>query len=270
MTAITNFPAGTFSWTDLATTDQEAAKTFYGELFGWTATDVPAGEGVTYSMCQNNGLDAAGISQLSEDMQAQGIPPLWNSYITVENVEEAAAKAKSLGATLMGEPFDVFDAGRMAVVQDPTGATFMIWQAGQHAGAGAVNVPGTMTWNELITTDKAKAVEFYTSMFGWETHDEDMGDFVYTSLMNKGRANGGMIQMTEEMGEMPSNWGVYFAVEDCGASAEKIKSLGGNVVMGPQDIPNVGRFALVSDPQGAMFTIMQLIAGEPTPEDWTK
>ena len=271
MKAITKFPAGTFSWIDLVTTDQAAAKSFYGELFGWTGIDNPVQEGVVYTMCQLNGLDTGGISQLSEEMKAQGIPPHWNSYITVDNVDESAAKAKSLGGTVMGEPFDVFDAGRMAVVQDPTGATFMMWQAGQHAGAGVVNAPGSLSWNELVSKDKAKAIAFYTGLFGWETQDADMGNgMIYTSIMNQGRPNGGMMQMTEEWGDLPSHWMVYFAVEDCDASAAKVKSLGGTVMIEPQDIPDVGRFSQVQDPQGAAFTILQMNMAQEPPDEWLK
>lgn len=266
MQEVTKYPAGTFSWVDLATTDAAGAKQFYTELMGWTVFDIPMGPDSFYTMLQLEGRDVAGLSQMSAEQQAQGMPAMWNSYVTVENADESAEKAAALGGTVLAPPFDVFDSGRMAVVQDPTGAVFSVWQAKSHIGAKLVNIPGTLTWNELATKDAAQAKAFYSQLFGWEMQAQDMGNGMeYTTFMNKGRANGGMMQMTEEWGDIPPHWMVYFAVADCDASVEKATSLGATVMMPPQDIPEVGRFSVIQDPQGAALTLMKLVRADPPP-----
>jgi len=264
---VTKYPHGTFSWIDLATTDTAAAKAFYAGLFGWSYADSPVSDGVYYTMFDLHGKSVAGMSALQPDQQQQGIPPHWNSYVTVENVEESAQKAQEAGGTLLAPPFDVMDAGRMAVIQDPTGAVFSMWEPRDHIGASLVNIPGTLVWNELATRDTDQASAFYNTLFGWTTSTEDNGSGIpYTMFSNRGRAAGGMLPMTEEWGEMPPHWMVYFAVDDCDASLEKAKELGGTVHVGPIDIPNTGRFALMGDPQGAVFTIIQMLRVDPPPQ----
>lgn len=158
----------------------------------------------------------------------------------------------------MKEAFDVFDVGRMAVVQDPTGAVFALWQPGKHAGAGVVNVPNSFCWNELATPDTGKAGDFYTGLFGWGKNVQEMGPMTYTSFTNGDRPAGGMYKPTPEMGEIPPNWLVYFAVDDADAKAQKASELGGKAIVPPSDIPGVGRFAVIQDPQGAVFGIIKL------------
>lgn len=266
MQEVTKYPAGTFSWTDLATTDAAGAKQFYTELMGWTPHDIPIGPDSFYTMLQLEGRDVAALSQMSEAQQAQGMPPMWNSYVTVENADESAEKAAALGGTVIAPPFDVFDSGRMAVIQDPTGAVFSVWQAKSHIGAKLVNIPGALAWNELMTRDMAQAKSFYSQLFGWETQTADMGNGMeYTSIMNKGRSNGGMMQLSEAWGDAPSHWIVYFCVADCDASVEKAKSLGANIQVPPQDIPDIGRFSIIQDPQGAALALIQLRRHDPPP-----
>jgi predicted enzyme related to lactoylglutathione lyase len=236
----------------------EGAKAFYTELFGWSAIDNPAGPDMVYTMLQIEGKDVAGLYQMSEEQRSQGMPPHWLSYVSVANVDERAAKAKSLGGQVLQEPFDVMDVGRMALVQDPTGAVLALWQPRAHIGARLANVPGARSWNELATNDTQVAGEFYTRLFDWGTQVQEMGPTTYTTFMNGERMNGGMLQITEEWGDVPPHWMVYFTVEDCDGSAEKAKELGGEIIVPPRDIPPVGRFAVVQDPQGAAFTIIRL------------
>lgn len=258
MSEFNEYAPGTFSWVDLATTDADAAKSFYTQLFGWTAEDYPTDETGVYTMMRIDGKDVAALYQMHEEQQAQGIPPHWLSYVTVADVNESAEKARSLGGQIIVEPMDVMEEGRMALVQDPTGATFALWQPKRHIGARVVNEPGTFTWNELATRDTETAEEFYTKLFGWESETQEMPMTVYTSFRNNGRMNAGMLEMTDEWGDIPPHWMVYFAVADCDASAEKAKSLGATVQVEPMDIPPVGRFAVIQDPQGAHFTIIKL------------
>ncbi len=252
------YAPGTFCWVELGTTDGEAAKKFYTELFGWTFIDSPIGPGMVYTMLKLDGKDVGALYKMPEEMTSQGIPPNWLSYVSVKSADEATVKAKSLGATLMKEPFDVFDVGRMSVIQDPTGAVFAIWQAGTNSGAGIYNVPNSLCWNELATPDAAKAGEFYTGLFGWGKEVKQMGPMSYTLFINGERQAGGMYEPTPEMGEIPPNWLAYFAVDDADAKAAKAKELGANIILPPMDIPDVGRFAVIQDPQGAHFGIIKL------------
>ena len=175
----------------------------------------------------------------------------------VANADEVSAKAKALGGTVVKEPFDVMDVGRMAVIIDPTGAAFCIWQPGTHTGFGVKGEPNSLSWNELLTTDTTRAIDFYTKLFGW-TADTHGGAMPYTEWKNGDEHAGGMMQIQPHMGPMPPNWGIYFAVDDCDATFQKATSLGAQACVPPIDIENVGRFATISDPQGAVFSIIKL------------
>lgn len=264
MQEVMGYPHGTFSWVDLAAREQASAKNFYMELFGWDAVDNPVSEGVVYTMFLLNGKSVAGLSQMGTEQVAQGMPSIWSSYVTVDDLDETAAQVEGLGGMVLASPFEVMEAGRMAVVQDPTGATFSLWEAKNHIGASYVNVPTSLGWNELNTRDSERAVEFYNELLGWtaETRAEPSP---YTTIFNNGRMNGGVIQMTSEWGDMPSHWMVYFSVVDCDGVMAKATKLGGKVVMGPIDAPGVGRFAIISDPQGGVFTAIHLFEPEGPP-----
>jgi predicted enzyme related to lactoylglutathione lyase len=239
----------------LAPTAGPAAKTFYSQLFGWEGQDMPIGPGMVYTMLKLGGKDVAALYQKGEEMKQ--VPTHWASYISVTSADETAAKAKELGATVVQEPFDVMDVGRMAVITDPTGAHFCIWQAGKHKGVGVKGETGSLCWNELLTNDTTKAIDFYTQLFGWKTKT-DSGATPYTEISNGEDHIGGIMQIQPQMGPMPPNWGIYIAVNDCDATAAKSTSLGGRQYLPPTDIPHVGRFAVLSDPQGAVFNIIQL------------
>jgi len=259
------YKPGTFCWVELATTDGKAAKKFYTELFSWTGNDMPVGPGMTYTILLldgQEGKDVGALFQMTPEMRAQGIPPNWLSYVSVTNADESAAKAKELGATLMKEPFDVMDVGRMAVIQDPTGAVFAIWQAGAHKGASVVNVPGSLVWNELATTDAAKDGAFYDGLFGWKADAQDFGGMKYTIFQHGERGAGGMYELTPEMAGVPPHWLVYFSVDDCDAKVKKATELGAKTIKPADDIPGVGRFAILQDPQGAYFAVIKT---EPAP-----
>ncbi|HEX6716790.1 MAG TPA: VOC family protein [Pyrinomonadaceae bacterium] len=255
---VPEYKPGTFCWVELGTTDSAAAKNFYTQLFGWDYDDHPMGPGGVYTMLKLNGKDAGALYELNPDMRAQGIPPHWLSYISVSNVDETAEKAKAAGATVLQGPFDVMTVGRMAVVQDPTGAVFALWQAKDHKGAGIYNVPNSFCWNELGTNDTQRAGEFYVNVFGWTKNTQNFGPMEYTMFKNGDRGAGGMYQITPEMGPIPPHWLVYFAVDDCDAKVQKATELGASVMKPADDIPGVGRFAILNDPQGASFAIIKL------------
>src|SRR3954464_9795066 len=162
------------NWVDLQTTDQDAAKRFYGDLFGWTFNDMPMDEagGAVYSMAQLKGHDVGAIAPLG-DQAAAGVPPHWNSYVAVSDADQTASLAEKAGGTLFMPAFDVLDAGRMTVFADPTGATIAAWQGENHIGATPVNDAGPFSWNELLAPDVPKAAAFYNKVFGWESSPVD-------------------------------------------------------------------------------------------------
>lgn len=257
MAEFTAHTPGTFSWPELATTDQKGAVAFYRALFGWDLNDVPLGPGETYSMFQLKGKEVSAASTLQQEQRQMGVPPHWNSYVTVKNVDESAKKAQSLGGKLLMPPFDVMDAGRMAVLQDPTGAVFEIWEPKRSIGARILNEPGALCWTELTTSDTKAAESFYTQLFGWvPKHSAPGSPMEYTEFSVGGTPSIGMMAKPEGMpAHIPSYWMPYFQVTSADQSASKGKELGGKVMIGPQDIPGTGRFAILTDPQGAMFAV---------------
>lgn len=249
----TEYSPGTFSWTDLTTPDQDAAKEFYGELFDWTYEDNPVDDDTVYSMAVRDGAQVAAISPQPQQQRDAGVPAMWNSYITVESADDAVQRATSLGATAHAPAFDVMDAGRMAVLQDPQGAYFEVWEPKQHIGAGLVNAPGALTWNELTTPDLNASVDFYSSLFGWTTEIAP-GPFEYQVIRTAaGGSNGGMHPPMPP--ETPPFWLVFFGTADITASAAKVPAHGGKVLAPPMAIEGIGEFAVAQDPQGAVFAL---------------
>jgi len=259
MAEFTAHASGTFSWPELSTSDQKAGVAFYRALFGWDLNDIPMGPDGTYSMFLMRGKEVAAAAGQRPEERAQGVPSHWNSYVTVTNVDETVKKAQSLGAKVFAPPFDVMDAGRMAVLQDPTGAVFQVWQAGKSIGAKILNEPGALCWTELTTTDTAAAEKFYTQLFGWvPKHSAPSSVMEYTEFSVGGTPSIGMMAKPKDMpAHIPSYWMPYFQVAELDASVAKAKELGARVMVPPQEIPNTGRFAIVSDPQGAVFALFR-------------
>jgi predicted enzyme related to lactoylglutathione lyase len=251
-------PPGTFSWVDLGTPDVEAAKRFYTGLFGWETTDTPAGDADVYVVCTLGGRRVAAI--FGRQPQPGGLPPMWASYVTVEDADATARRAPELGGTVHGEPFDVFDAGRMAVLSDPTGAMVSVWEPRAQIGAELVNEPGSLTWNDLGTSDPEGAAHFYSALLGWTVTAIEGAEPPYWSITLNGRGNGGMRQLSppEVEAGSPSHWLPYFAVADLEDATTRVGEMGGAVLAGPLEVPG-GRFAVIKDPQNTPFG---LFAGE--------
>ncbi|MCP5096670.1 MAG: VOC family protein [Chloroflexi bacterium] len=254
MQVVTSYPDGVFCWVDLASSDPEAAKTFYTSLFGWEFEDTHTDIGTIYTMFKLNGYNVAAVSRMSPEMQAQGVPPFWSSYVSHSNVDAAAAKATEAGGTLMFPPFDVMEEGRMTMLQDPSGAMIGIWQAKNHTGAQLVNQSNTLVWNELQTRDSDAAKSFFNTVFGWEGKTDKTG---YVTYFQNDRRHAGMIQMDETWGEIPANWGVYFMVDDINVAAAKVEALGGTLMMPPTPAGDIGHFFVAQDPQGGTFSLIQ-------------
>lgn len=248
----TQYTPGTFSWTDLTTTDQAAAKEFYASLFGWQSNDLPVGDDFFYSMQLVGDQVVAAISPQPEQQREMGAPPVWNSYVTVESADAAVERAKELGATVHAPAFDVMQAGRMAVIQDPQGAFFEVWEPRENIGAGLVNAPGAMCWNELQTTDIDAAAAFYRDLFGWTAEPFEASPDPYLIIKNGERSNGGIRPLGQE--GVPPHWLVYFAIDDIDAGLARAQELGGTKLAGPIDI-GVAKIGVVQDPQGAVFAL---------------
>jgi uncharacterized protein len=248
----TQYIPGTFCWTDLATTDQQAAKAFYGELFGWEAEDLPVGDGASYSMMRLDGRDVAAIATQPQQQRDAGVPPAWQSYVSVESADASADRARELGAAVHAGPFDVLDVGRMAVIQDPQGAFFMLWEPRSHFGAGLVNAPGALAWNELASPDHEASAAFYGDLFGWETSQFEASPDPYFVISNRGHGNGGI--RPEQPPGTPPSWLVYFGIDAIDAGLAKVEQLGGSKLAGPIDI-QIAKVGIVQDPQGAVFAI---------------
>ena len=247
----TKYAPGTFSWTDLTTPDQDGAKAFYTALFGWDVQDNDLGEGGVYSMMLVDGKPVCAISP--QPPQQQGAPPIWNSYISVDSADATLPRAKELGGTVHAPAFDVFDVGRMGVVQDPQGAYFCIWQPKAHIGAERVNGHGMLCWNELHTSDLADAQRFYTELFGWSTETMDMGGSQYHVVGVDDHGNGGLSDMLTP--GAPPHWLVYFGIDDLEAGVARIGELGGTVVQPPLEIGDGNRIAVAQDPQSGWFAL---------------
>lgn len=257
MAEMTAYAPGSFCWAELRTTDVADAKRFYTALFGWEAVDTESSPDAIYTMLRIGGMD---VAALCGPDRARAVPPHWLAHVSVQSVDAAADKVAAIGGQIVKAPFDVSSAGRKAVVKDPTGAALALWQPRERIGARIINEPGTICWNELATKDPDAARHFYMQLFGWTAELQQMGPMTYVVLMNGGTATGGLYKMTEDWGDIPSNWLVYFAVEDCDESVAEAKELGAVVRVTPSDIPNVGRFAVIEDPQGAVFAVLQAAA----------
>lgn len=252
------YQPGTPSWVELSTSDPKASSEFYSALMNWKPTEPgPQDETGGYVMFEQDGHSTAG---LMGQMQP-GQPTAWATYISVADADETAAKVTDAGGSVLVEPMDVMDLGRMAVFADPTGATFGVWEPKAFTGADLVNEPNSMCWHEVRTRDSALDKPFYQAVFGWaagrpmfEGAPED-----YTMWERAGEPVGGMMQMSDEWfpPEVPSHWSVCFAVADCDEIVTRARELGATITMEPMDMP-IGRFAAMIDPQGASFSVMQM------------
>ncbi len=260
MPEITNHQPGAFCWAEVGTVDAQRTKAFYSELFGWKFEDRPAGDFGVYSIGQLRGKDICGLYEISPDMKKQGVMPHWMSYVAVANTDPVCEKAKKLGAKVLQGPFDVMDVGRMAVLQDPTGAHFSIWGAKKHKGAGILGDPNTPCWFELATKGVEKAEKFYVDLFGWKVKKDQDAGMVYREITNPGSAApmGGLMELMPQHGPVPPHWKIYFTVNDCEGDVKRAKALGGKVLAPPMEIPKVGLFAVLADPAGASFAIIKL------------
>jgi predicted enzyme related to lactoylglutathione lyase len=245
------FATGEPSWVDIGTTDVKGAIDFYTALFGWTHLDFGPEAG-GYGVFLRDGKRVAGIGPATDP----GRGTSWSTYLATADADATAARVEGAGGNVIMSPGEVMDQGRMAVFTDPAGAFFSVWQAGAHKGTEVRGEHGSLTWAELMTTDLDAAKAFYTKVFGVTARDADAGDGgTYTLIEAGGDPVAGAMQIRPDWGPMPAHWSVYFAVDDCDATADRAIELGATEMM-RMDSP-AGRFASLSDPQGGSFSIIR-------------
>jgi uncharacterized protein len=248
------YAPGTPMWVDVTSPDVAASARFYGQLFGWTSQDTGEESG-HYTLFFKDGKMVAAASPPMNP----GQPPVWSTYIATANAEETAKKVTDAGGKVLMAPMAVMDQGTMAVFQDPTGAVFGVWQPAKHKGAELVNQPGSFSWNELATRDMNAAKNFYPKVFGWTPKSNPTPDGgEYTEWLIKGKSIAGGMSMGQNYPpNVPPNWLVYFTVTNTDDTVKRAQQTGGKLMTGPVDIPQ-GRFAVLTDPQGAAFAVIQL------------
>jgi len=255
MPKIEKHPTGGFCWIELATTDQNNAKSFYSSLFGWVPADFPLGPNEYYTRFKLNGEDAAAGFALRPEERAK-VPPHWNPYVAVESADESATRVIELGGEVIEAPFDVATFGRMAVIQDPTGAFFNIWQPKDHPGTTVTHESGTFCWGDLSTPDPARAKQFYEGLFRWNIGPVESFPPDYLVIQNGGQPIAGIPPAVYRNAAVPPHWMLFFLVGDVDAAAAKAKHLGGKEHMAPMSMGSA-RLAVLADPQGAAFSILQ-------------
>jgi uncharacterized protein len=249
---------GRFLWYELLTTDPSSAAQFYGKVLGWSESPFPGQTqtGTPYTILSAGQSPVAGAMELPPDPKAAGVPPHWVAYVGTPDVDATLERAKSLGGSVVMEPFDIADVGRIAYLRDPQGAVFAIYKPTMETSPEADPAVGQVSWHELTTTDYEAAFTFYQDLFGWnKTTAMDMGPLgIYQMYGRAGREYGGMFNKNDEM-PMPPNWGIYVRVDDVNATVPKIKDAGGQILNGPMEVPGGDLIANCADPQGAVFSI---------------
>jgi uncharacterized protein len=247
------YAAGTPAWVDLASPDMVVSARFYGGLFDWdTARRGPVELTGGYLTFQVQGRDVAGIAPLAGDAI-----PAWTSYMVVRDADEVEAAVVSNGGATLEAPSDVLDLGRTALLADPTGAVFAIWQPQEYQGADLLGTTGALCWTQLASRNIEAAKRFYNAVFGWQGFTTPYETSTYTRFHLDGCEVAGMIEMDRSWPrDLPSHWMAYFAVDDCDEVAERAIALGGDVAVEPYDMPGMGRAAVLGDPHGAVFTVL--------------
>jgi predicted enzyme related to lactoylglutathione lyase len=255
MSKIESYKPGSFVWSELASSDPDAAKKFYGDMFDWTYTDAPEPNGGVYTIFKYDGNSAAALYRAPA-----GMPPNWGVYFSAPDLGASTAKARDLGAEIVMGPQDIGPPGSMSVIKDPQGVHFSLWQAKGTIGATHGGPLGRVVWPELATPDPVGAVAFYSALLGWKTKpDSGFETAQYLEWQNYGESIGGLMPMRgDEWKGVPPHWMIYITVANCDERAAHAASLGGSIRVPPTDIPNTGRFSVLADPQGAHFSIIQM------------
>ncbi|WP_214107384.1 VOC family protein [Acrocarpospora catenulata] len=254
MAEFTSHPAGSPCWVDLSSTDVASSVDFYSRLFGWQAEFDDRPETGGYGQFYRNGKSVAGIGPT----QGAGRPTTWNTYFATDDAGKVTESVREADGTVVAEPMEIMGEGIMAAFQDPTGGYFGVWQPERHIGAQLANEPGTFTWCELATRDPEAAKVFYGRVFGWAVDSQLLAGGSYSTWLSGGRQVGGMMPMSEQFPpEMPAHWLVYFGTANLDMTLAQAEGLGAMVRYGPRAIDDLGRFAVLTDPHGALFALWE-------------
>ena len=256
MPEMTEYPSGAPSWADLLAHDGQKAKDFYTGLFGWTYDDHPVDGTMVYTMYSHQGQGVCASAERGPGQE--NLPPHWSVYVTVDDLYAALSRATAAGGTVVFEPCDVLDVGRMAIIQDPQGAYLRLWYPLKHAGASVMMEPGALCWFELATNDTEGAKSFYSATLQLDAVPDPDAAFPYTLLKRGEQPVAGIMEIGADWGPVPPNWGVYFGVNDVEATVAKAQELGGGVIVAPTDIADFARFSVLRDSEGAVFSVIKL------------
>lgn len=255
MSAVKKYKPGEICWTDLGTTSAAGAKKFYKGLLGWKLTDFPSPAGGKYTIATVNGKEVCGFYPMSAEQKKMKAPPTWVPYVNVRNIAATLKKAKAAGGKVVVPAETMGDMGKMAVLLDPTGAAIALWQADKNPGAGIDGKPGAVCWQDLNTPKPAVSSKFYLKTFGWKTTTTVAGGMKYSMfVIGKSRECG---MWPTPLKNLPPSWVTYFQVADCAKAVAKAKRLGAKVMMGTTVVPEMLSFAILRDPQGAAFGVLQ-------------
>ena len=249
---------GTFCWIELATTEIDSALVFYSAVFGWDIEEEDLGDKGRYIRCRLNGHLVAAVTRLSAQQQKFLSKPIWYSYVATDDVAATLDKCTTLDGQRFEGPIAVPEAGTLGTIVDPSGALLCLWQAEGFTGGGGQRALGAPIWHELWTRDPEAAKTFYAAVFGWSPTTRDLGETDTTSFTLGGAPIGGLNIMDEALIDLPAQWAVYFAVANCAATIEAVEALDGSVRIPPTELPGVGHFAVLNDPQGGTFCIIQM------------
>jgi predicted enzyme related to lactoylglutathione lyase len=255
MPETTKSAPGTFCWVEAATLDPVGNRNFYAALFGWHTTEMTASDGSPYFIADLGGKQVGGIGAQHQQARKAGASPRWLSYVAVADLEASTSKAVSLGATVLLPPH-AMGPGQLSLLRDPTGAVLALWQSLQSMGTFVHGEPGSLGWNELATPDVDRARTFYTQLFDWRPEVQQMSELAYTTFYRGDEPVAGMSAQADQ----GSAWSVYFAVADADATFTKARALDARVLTPLEDIPGIGRYGFLSDPQSAPFAIIQFEA----------
>jgi predicted enzyme related to lactoylglutathione lyase len=252
-----HYAPGVFCWAGLATSDPAGATAFYSSLFGWQNEELPAGDFGTYASLRRDGKEVAILYRQTREARAAGAAPHWTPFVSVEDADASALRARELGGLVLREPLDFLDAGRVVAVRDPTGGILSLWQPRAHAGAEFIGGVGALCWNELATDDVDRAKSFYAEFLGWEYQALPSG---HATITSGGDRIGWMREHTSrEEGATQAEWVPYFGVESAQDTRQNVVQSGGRTLATPTDSP-IGCTALITDPQGATFALLELHA----------
>ncbi len=260
MPDMSSYSSGSPSWADLLSHDGDASKNFYTGLFGWTSIDHPVTEGTVYTMYAHEGKAACASMVAEPGSEQEHLPAHWSVYVTVDDLEAATERARTAGGSVVAEPFDVMEAGRMSIIRDREGAFLRLWQPKAHAGAEVLAEPGALCWFELATTDIDSASDFYQQVLQSDIGLDPDTPFPYMLMKVNDNPAAGIIKIGEDWGPVPPNWGVYFGVDDVDATVAKAQELGGSVIVEPTDLRDFARFSVLRDAEGAVFSVIKLTA----------